>query len=607
MKAQYVALLLLICTVSAIADQPPAVSSGTAATVVDPYSMPPAQVASEFALIRGEQMKRYACEEKVTPPMEMEQFFAFAEKNDWDSIKGAMRVLYTMAGAYEGTTNGVPGVAKTTNDVLNLFWDYVLDTYGFAEQVHLWEPEPLSLYAKVMLKDLPPGAIIFGGTDPGRFVLTAYLAVQKEPDRFLITQNQLAVDSYMSYVRRMYGQLQIPSAEVCSNVLATYIEDARTGRYPGYSGVSFDKDGRGKLEGPQGYMTINGVLAKWIFDKNKDAHPFYVEESYVISWMYPYLSPQGLIMKLNAEPLKDLSPEVVKADQAFWDRFTTHLVGSITNFPEDVIPPLVAGKDNELISWDKAAKTKTWRIGMNHRFNVDAEARKTFSKMRSAIGGLYVFRQMFPEAEYAFKQAIALCPTSPEASFRLATAYMQQSRFSDAGKIIEEFLKFVGPDDRDRAAAFLQQIKDVEKNDNRRKELEAAIKTSPDINQAFELAEIYRVMGMQAQYQGLAANLLQLSNISSDDILRVAKLGKDAYRFDLQVQALEKYLKLKPDDVDLRIELAKCYVELKQQGNALAALQLAIRDGGMPVRERIKTDSSFEAIRLMPELQEMMK
>lgn len=49
-------------------------------------------------------------------------------------------------------------------------------------------------------------------------------------------------------------------------------------------------------------MQINATLSRNIFDNNKATHDFYVEESYVIPWMYDYLTPHGMIMKLNREP-----------------------------------------------------------------------------------------------------------------------------------------------------------------------------------------------------------------------------------------------------------------------------------------------------------------
>ena len=42
-------------------------------------------------------------------------------------------------------------------------------------------------------------------------------------------------------------------------------------------------------------MSINGLLTKVIFDKNP-TNEFYVEESFPLDWMYPHLTPHGVIM-----------------------------------------------------------------------------------------------------------------------------------------------------------------------------------------------------------------------------------------------------------------------------------------------------------------------
>ena len=79
-------------------------------------------------------------------------------------------------------------------------------------------------------------------------------------------------------------------------------------------------------------MYINGILARWIFDRNKDKHAFYVEESYVMPWMYPYLRPCGTIMKLEKEPLPspeqdpNLWDDIKARDRAYWDRLTDELL-----------------------------------------------------------------------------------------------------------------------------------------------------------------------------------------------------------------------------------------------------------------------------------------
>ena len=61
------------------------------------------------------------------------------------------------------------------------------------------------------------------------------------------------------------------------------------------------ENGRVQVTGALGVMEINGILTKMMWDHDRLRHAFYVEESYVIPWMYPYLSPHGLIMKLNAD------------------------------------------------------------------------------------------------------------------------------------------------------------------------------------------------------------------------------------------------------------------------------------------------------------------
>ena len=136
-------------------------------------------------------------------------------------------------------------------------------------------------------------------------------------------------------------------------------------------------------------------------DKNKDKHAFYVEESYVIPWMYPYMTPYGIILKINhdtlAPPSQDpqLWKQIVDRDTAYWDKLCADFAG-------------------------------------RREFPRDTDAQKTFSKLRSAIGGLYAYHHMVPQAEYAFKQALNLCPESPEANFRLAQLYIEQGRVDDA-------------------------------------------------------------------------------------------------------------------------------------------------------------------------------
>jgi tetratricopeptide (TPR) repeat protein len=55
-----------------------------------------------------------------------------------------------------------------------------------------------------------------------------------------------------------------------------------------------------QVRGTGSVMAINALLTKVIFETNPD-HSFYVEESFPLQWMYPYITPHGIIMKLEAE------------------------------------------------------------------------------------------------------------------------------------------------------------------------------------------------------------------------------------------------------------------------------------------------------------------
>jgi tetratricopeptide (TPR) repeat protein len=139
-----------------------------------------------------------------------------------------------------------------------------------------------------------------------------------------------------------------------------------------------------------------------IFERNKDKHQFFVEESYVIPWMYPFLTPHGLILRLNSEPTA-LTADMVAEDHAFWARYEEKLRSQAT-------------------------------------FGADIRVQKTYAKMRSAMGGVYAFRGRFDDAEKAFMQARRLFPESPEANYRLVQdVLLRQNRFEEALRVMNQY------------------------------------------------------------------------------------------------------------------------------------------------------------------------
>ncbi|NLB60718.1 MAG: DUF2723 domain-containing protein [Lentisphaerae bacterium] len=419
--------------------------------------------------------------------------------------------------------------------------------------------------------EMTPNAVFFGGTDPGRFVPTYMIySAQVRPDVFLITQNALADNTYMNIMRDLYGdRIWLPSAQDVNLAFQSYINDVRAGRIIPNAAINVDKNGRVSVQGVQGVMEINGIICKMIFEANKARHDFYVEESYVINWMYPYLEPHGLIMKINKEPLPKLSAEMIQNDTAFWNWYSESLL-------------------------------------QNPLFQRDVVARKSFSKLRCAIAGLYGARRLFTEAEAAFQQAVAMFPASPEANFRLAELYLQYGQFAQAHQVIATNLDL--DPKNEKTLSFLNQIKDMEKTNARIVALQQQLSQSGGtLDMALELALLYQRTGQEQPFQELAQQILNSSNLPLQAYLRLAEMAASGRgHLPLMIEAFQRYLQYEPSDARIWLELAGAQVISGASNAGWQALQQAIALGGEPIKDAARRDARFEALRQLETFQRLV-
>ncbi len=235
--------------------------------------------------------------------------------------------------------------------------------------------------------------------------------------------------------------------------------------------ITRDTNGAVQIRGQVAVMSINALLAKIVFDKNPDRE-FYVEESFPLDWMYPHLEPHGLIMKLDREPVARLSEDLVQKDHEYWQRLVDGMIGAwltedtpvqtVTAFAEKTY----LRKDLSGFTGDPGYVRGDW-------------APKMFSKWRSTIAGLYAWRlglaagtptppeylpktpaerdRMTKAADFAFRQAFALCPNSPEAVYRYVNFLVGQKRTSDA-LLIAESASHLDPNNG-QLKALTQQLK----------------------------------------------------------------------------------------------------------------------------------------------------
>jgi hypothetical protein len=178
-----------------------------------------------------------------------------------------------------------------------------------------------------------------------------------------------------------------------------------------------------------------------IFEKNPNSE-FFVEESFPLDWMYPYLTPYGVIMKINREPLREMGEDVVKKDHEFWSDYSERLIGNWITYDTPI---------SNITQFAEQVYVKKDYRGFkgNPQFARDDDGQKAFSKLRSSIAGVYAWRvsngapseqaRMLKEAEFAFKQAYAFCPYSPEALYRFVNVLVGMRRFDDAFLLAANF------------------------------------------------------------------------------------------------------------------------------------------------------------------------
>ena len=398
---------------------------------------------------------------------------------------------------------------------------------------------------------MEPYSIFFGGTDPGRFVPTymIYSALYR-PDVYLITQNALADDTYMSVERDLYGdEIWIPSKE--DSGLAFSIYDAQN---------SDKKKENGKLqvEGALNVMKINAILAEMMFEHDKDRHAFYVEESYVIQWMYPYLSPHGLIMRIN----RDKTPydrETAAKDRDFWDWYSRRLLAD----------PM---------------------------YRRDFAAQKSFSKLRAAIAGLYLSQNRRIDAENAYREAVLLYPASPEAVFRYAQDVLAPRQSWDAISELMDYTDQIDPNNQrtSRLREFIDQMKKCQQVIAVLEPM--AKKGAISSDNARRLARCYVMVGRDVEAAMLMRRVIDETR-NTDELREIAHLVTAQGMFEDAARALTRLEALSPKSSTPEwFALAKAQLAAGKNDDARRSIDFARRIDPDAARRLLASDDAFSGL-----------
>ena len=530
---------------------------------------------------------------------------------------------------------GLHGTNALEENLRTAYWQPVLELGLAYEQVANCEPKYTALLANGIINSIPAGSIYFGGTDPGRGVPPAFCKSHADADPFFtLTQNALADGTYLEYLRAMYGgKIYTPTEEDSQRCFQDYMADAqrRLEEHKLKPGEDVKMvDGKVNVSGQVAVMSINGLITKVIFDRNPDRE-FYVEESFPLEWMYPYLEPHGLIMKINRQPLAQLPADTLAQDREYWRKLIAGMIGDWLD-EKTPVSEVAAFVDRVY------ARRNLKRFTGDPRFLQNDYAGKIYSKLRTSIGGLYAWRigplappeyrpksnadyqRLLKEADLAFRQAFAICPESPEALFRYVQLLLQLNRMDDAVLVTETFLK-VDPQNAqargllDNLKSYKKQSAGVAKPQAALQQMEDEVRNNPTNSQAIlDLAKAYSEMKQADR----AIQVLDqaVSNPAADIsvLLVVAQQYAQMRNVPKLESTLEKLVKMPAAGPEAWYDLAALKTGLGKSSEALAAMKQALELSAARLQrdprardllKEARRDARFDTLRQTPEFEKL--
>ena len=594
-----------------------------------------------FSADKEQQAHRLAADLKLQVAPDIWAYFKSATQGDWPGVTNAYARLRWRSSQYAGTYND--------STVSSPVWQTLIEVQTAYEAFAEGGTKYSLAFGEGIIQSIPAGSIYFGGTDPGRGLVTALCESHAQAKPFYtLTQNALADSRYLDYLRLMYGsRIYIPTAADSQNAFQEYTEDvSRRSSHdrdfpnepkqvkPGED-VHF-ANGRAQVSGDVAVMMINALLVKDIFDHNTNCE-FYVEESYPLDWMYPYLSPNGLIFKLNREPLPALTKKMMDADHAFWAKQVGSMLGDGLE-PETPVSNVCAFAEAVYLRKDGSHFTG------DMEFVTNGYATKAFSKLRSSSGGMYQWRltsktdagdkaRLRAEADYAFRQSFAMCPTSPEAVYRYVNFLLSESRLNDAILIARTARKM--DLENEQFIGLLSQLLDdrKQKNNNQSAErapvqkqlqkLQTEAATNPtNFPNILALGNLYTQMQDTNRASQLFKHSLEIfdqalanPNITPEALTAMAQIAAMTGNLPKLEVVMEKLVVLKPDGPEEHYDLAALKAVLGKKSEAIANLKKALELNS----QRLKTspssrdlstlaakDPRFNSLKNNPEFQSLL-
>jgi tetratricopeptide (TPR) repeat protein len=437
-----------------------------------------------------------------------------------------------------------------------------------------------------MLKALPRGSVVFGGTDPGRFVPTYMIlgessqppGVKRDPefdrrDLYIITQNGVGEPLYRKYLADHYGAERPKAANAFERWLGRetmYPESQLV--FPSEEEIEREvaKEMEAAAERGEFDPSIpHSVVTRLIWERNREAHEFFVEESFPLEWSYDHAEPHGFVYKIHREPLKELSAETVRRDFEFWDAWSA-------------------------------------RLQADPEYAKDYDAQRSFSKLRATAGNLYRHRKMDAEAERAYRQALALWQGNGEGLNAMSQMLWERGDFDGVIALFQTALE-KDPNNIPLWRMFFS-AENRKELQGKIEEREEALRAAPGSREdALALIELYAAVDDEEALKDFLKRAV--AEFSKDaELLRAAALTAGSAGFlAVQLEAARAWTVAEPDEAEAWFLLAKAAAASDDRETALQAARRAIETGGLPMREGLAKSREFERWREDAEFQALLE
>ncbi len=441
-----------------------------------------------------------------------------------------------------------------------------------------------------MLAPLPKGSVIFGGTDAGRFVPTYLIFGESSlpPNRridpafdrrdlYILTQNGLADRFYLAYIRDQYSAARPPAAGAFAHWLG------RDHAYPDEPLVlpSLEEmrdlsqtaarqlhESRLPLEPADYSQAIHNAVSKWIFQKNKARHAFYVEESFPMKWSYPHAVPDGLLYRIAPEPLPALPADAVQRDLAFWADYGA-------------------------------------RLRADPAFARDLDARRSFSHLRTTGANIYAYRALAAPAETAFREALDLWPGNLDALAGLSRILWRRRAFDEVIALIER-ARLEDPESR----ALKTNLTWAIDRKFTQREIDQSLaewrRAPTNLDPLGHVMELSSKINDQDGIDAILKEAIARNGDTPEFLFFVSQVSQARKDWPSAADAAARWRKVEPNSPEAAYRLARAEFALGKKPESLRSLTLALALGGPDYRARLIDDPMFAELKEDPQMKTLM-